>query len=74
MASKLIIDIRADGTIKSNARGVEGTEEEIMELLEELAKEAGGELTVEKHEPGIHHHHHGDSLIHNHGGGHGHKH
>jgi len=75
MASKLIIDIGPDGSIKSNARGLAGSEEQIMQLLEELAKDVGGELTVEKHEPGAHVHTHSDSLLHNHGGGGGwHKH
>jgi hypothetical protein len=72
--SKLIVKILDDGQLKTNARGVEGTEAEILAELEELAACAGGELEVEKHEPGLHHHHHGHSHSHVHGHGGGHKH
>lgn len=60
MASELIIEILDDGTIKTNAKKMVGKESEILAKLEELAKEVGGELRVEKHEPGVHHHHHHD--------------
>ena len=57
MASKLLITLNDDGSVKLNARGMDGTEAEIKAELEELAKELGGPLVVEKHEPGLHHHH-----------------
>ena len=49
MASKLTITINDDGTIRTDATGLDGTEAEIMAQLQELAKEVGGELEVEKH-------------------------
>jgi hypothetical protein len=66
MASKLIVEILADGSIKTNARDMIGEEAEIMAELEALALELGGELTVEKHVPGAHHHHHGTGKGHTH--------
>lgn len=66
--SKLIVQILEDGTLKLNARDMVGEEAELLEALEELAKDVGGDLEVEKHVPGAHHHHHG----HGHGGGHHH--
>jgi hypothetical protein len=69
--SKLIVEIQEDGSLKTNAREVLGEESEIMEMLEELARLAGGELTVEKH-VGHHHHHHGVGHHHHHKGGHHH--
>lgn len=58
MPSKLVVEFNEDGTLKLNAREMIGTEKELLAELEALAKECGGELKVEKHEPGIHHHHH----------------
>jgi hypothetical protein len=66
MASKLIVEIQADGSLKTNAREMIGEEAEILAALEELAAAVGGELTVEKHVPGAHHHHHGDGKTHHH--------
>lgn len=64
--SKLIIEIQPDGSLKTNAREVLGSEAEIVELLTMLAQEVGGELVVEAHAPGAHHHHHGDGKMHSH--------
>jgi hypothetical protein len=66
--SKLIVELNDDGTVKLNAREMIGAEDELLELLGELAAEVGGELVVEAHVEGAHHHHHG------HGGGHHHHH
>ena len=49
MASKLTIMILDTGEIRTDATGLDGTEAEIMAQLQELAKEVGGELEVEKH-------------------------
>lgn len=59
VGSKFEVEILEDGTIKINARGMIGDEAELVAEMEALAKEVGGELKVEKHEPGTHHHHHG---------------
>lgn len=67
MASTLKIEINDDGTVKLNARQMIGEEQELLDALNALAAEVGGELVVEAHEPGIHHHHHGH-------GGHTHHH
>jgi hypothetical protein len=72
--SKLIVEIQEDGTIKTNGREMVGTEAEMLEELNALATELGGELVVEKHEPGVHHHHHGRGGHHHHGKGGGHHH
>lgn len=64
--SQLKVELRKDGTVKLNAQKMKGTEAEILKELQELAREVGGELEVEKHAPGIHHHHHGDGKIHSH--------
>jgi len=71
--SKLVVEILKDGTIRTNAREVIGTEAEILAELNALAAEAGGDLEVEKHVEGAHHHHHHHGHAHAHGG-HGHKH
>jgi len=65
--SKLQVEILEDGTLKLNAREMIGEEAELLDLLNELARDCGGELEVEKHVEGAHHHHHGH-------GGHHHKH
>jgi len=67
MASILVIEIKEDGTLKTDASKVVGDEAEILAELEELAALAGGELKVEAHKPGIHHHHHGHTHSHVHG-------
>lgn len=69
LAGKLVIEIQDDGTIKTNARELKGSEAQILAELAELAKAVGGTLTLEKHEPGIHHHHHDHEK-----GGHHHNH
>lgn len=65
--SKLVVEIQEDGTLKTNAREMEGDEADILAALEELAALAGGELEVEKHVG--HHHHHGHGHHHHHGKG-----
>lgn len=67
--SKVIIEIQEDGTLKINAKEMIGTEAELLNDLQALAREAGGELVVEKHIEGAHHHHHDHAH-----GGHHHKH
>ena len=62
----LKITLNTDGTIRINARGMKGTTPEILAELKALAASVGGELVVEKHEPGQHHHHHGDDKDHVH--------
>ncbi len=65
---KLIIEIMPDGSIKTNAQSMQGSEEEVLQELEALAQQLGGDLEVEKHVEGAHHHHH------HHGKGHAHTH
>lgn len=75
MASTLKVRINDDGSLKLDAREMIGEEEELMEDLEDLAAECGGQLKVEKHQEGQHHHHHGrGGHVHTHGGRGGHKH
>jgi len=66
--SKLIVEILEDGTLKTNATKMLGDEAQILEALNALASEVGGELTVEKHvhTNHTHHHHHGDGHTHSH--------
>lgn len=66
MAGKLIITLCDDGTIRTNATGMKGSEKAILAELEALAAQVGGALVVERHEPGMHHHHHGDGHDHVH--------
>ena len=66
MPSELKIEILPDGTLKLNARKMVGSEKELLDALDDLAKYAGGELVVEKHEPGLHHHGEGDEVHHRH--------
>lgn len=63
---KGILRIKFDdaGNIKTDGRMLEGEEEELLEMLGDVAEEVGGErkaLVVEKH-------------VHKHGQGHGHSH
>ena len=58
---ELVVTIEPDGSIKTNATGMEGTDAEIMKELEALAAELGAEVKVEKH-------------VHSHKGGHSHSH
>ncbi len=64
MPSTVIVTIGDDGTIKTNAKDMVGTEAEILEALTDLANEVGGELTVEKHVGGTHVHSHGEEHHH----------
>jgi hypothetical protein len=57
MNGQIKILLNNDGTVKIDARGMKGSVAEITKELESLAKEVGGELIVEKHEPGRHSHH-----------------
>ena len=67
MPSILKVRINPDGSLKTDARGMKGSEKEILAELNSLAATVGGTLTVEKHEPGRHVHHHGDDKVHSHG-------
>ena len=71
MSSKLIVTFQEDGSIKTDARQVNGDEKEILELLGLLADSVGGELKVEEH---VHTHAHTHTHDHHHkvGGGHSH--
>lgn len=66
MPSVLKVTIMPDGSLKTNARGMQGTEKEILAELNSLAAKIGP-LTVEKHEPSRHTHHHHDDKVHSHG-------
>jgi hypothetical protein len=56
--NKLLITLNPDGTVKLNAREMSGSEAEILSALNDLAREVGGELVVEKHERHRHGHTH----------------
>ena len=66
MSDTLKIILCGDGSVKIDARGKKGTVAEITRELEEFAREVGGELIVEKHEPGRHAHHTHDGKDHAH--------
>ena len=66
MTSKITITILDDGTVKTDAREVDGTEGEIMDILNELALELNGKLEVEKHVHTHHSHHRHDANDHHH--------
>lgn len=59
--SQLVVEILPDGSLKLNATGMIGTEQELIKDLESLAKAFGGKLTVEKH---VHSHNHSHSHDH----------
>jgi hypothetical protein len=63
---KLIIKILDDGTIKTDARNMSGSEKDILKVLNDLASTVGGELEVEKHIHGAHTHTHDDDHDHDH--------
>jgi len=65
--SKLVVELMPDGSIKINATGMIGTEDELLKDLNSLADDLGGELKVEKH---VHSHNHS----HSHSEKHTHKH
>jgi hypothetical protein len=67
MPSELKVELLPNGGIKLDARKMQGTTQEILKELEELAKEMGGTLEVERHVPGLHHHTHDHDHVH---GGH----
>ena len=66
MPSTLVVTVLPDGSLKTDARKMQGSEKEILAELNLLAAKIGP-LTVEKHEPGRHVHHHGDERTHSHG-------
>ena len=53
----LKIKFNDDGTVSVNATGMKGSEVEILKQLQSLAAAVGGDLKVEKHVHGAHHHH-----------------
>jgi hypothetical protein len=55
--SKLTIQLNDDGSIKINGTGLVGSDAELKADMEELARELGGELVVEKHISKQHQHH-----------------
>lgn len=61
------IKFNDDGSISVDSSGMKGSTADIMKLLNGLASTCGGELVVEKHVGGIHHHHEGDEHEHTHG-------
>ena len=61
------ITFNNDGTISVDARNMKGSTAEITKELNALASEIGGDLVIEKHVGGIHHHHEGDEHEHTHG-------
>jgi len=63
MPSKLIVQVLPDGSLKTDARGMQGSEKEILAELNALAAQSGGKVTVEKHEPGHHGRHTHDHHI-----------
>ena len=66
MPSKLIVQILPDGSLKTDARGMSGSEKEILAELNLLAAKIGP-LTVEGHEKGNRAHHTHDERTHSHG-------
>lgn len=62
----LKIKLNDDGTVSIDARGMKGSEKEILSQLNALAASVGGDLTVEKHVGHHHHHHHGEGGDHVH--------
>ena len=55
---QMVIEIQDDGGLKVDFSKMPGTEKGLLKLLEELGKDVGGEVKVEKHKPGIKHIHH----------------
>lgn len=71
MAKKqLFIEITEDGDIKLDASKMPGTEQDILDLLNAIALEVGGDPATLKVEQHIHKHQHG----HTHAGDHVHTH
>ena len=66
MNASLKIYLNDDGTVKVDARGMKGSVAEITKELESLAASVGGELVIERHEPGRHAHHSHDGRDHVH--------
>ena len=62
--SKLRLTFNKDGSVSIDGSGLIGTDAELTADLEDLAREMGGELKVEKHI------HHGHTHSHDHGSDH----
>lgn len=67
MPSILRVTILPDGSLKTDARKMQGSEKEILAELNALAAKVGGTLTVEAHAPGFHTHLREDERTHSHG-------
>lgn len=67
MPSVLKITILPDGSLKTDARKMQGSEKEILAELNSLAAKVGGTLTVEAHEKGFHTHHTHSDHVHGRG-------
>lgn len=67
MPSILRVTILPDGSLKTDARGMSGSEKEILAELNTLAAKVGGTLTVEAHEKSLHSHHHDSDHVHGRG-------
>ena len=67
MPSILRVTILPDGSLKTDARKMQGSEKEILAELNALAAKVGGTLTVEAHEKGNRAHHTHDEHTHSHG-------
>ncbi len=66
MPSTLIVTILPDGSLKTDARKMQGSEKEILAELNLLAAKIGP-LTVEGHEPGHHARHTHSDHVHGRG-------
>jgi hypothetical protein len=64
MSGALKVFLNGDGTVRIDARGMKGSVAEITKELAALAAEVGGELVVEKHEPGRYTHHDDTGHVH----------
>ena len=67
MPSILKVTVMPDGSLKTDARKMVGSEKEILSELNSLAAKVGGTVTVEAHERGFHAHHTHDERTHSHG-------
>ena len=57
MKGTLKLKFLSDGTVKVDASGLSGQEQELIDKIKSLAKAVGGSedaLTIEKHEPHMH--------------------
>ena len=49
LGSKVVVVLCEDGSVKIDASGMIGTNDELVKDLQDMAAEVGGELVVEKH-------------------------